>query len=130
MMESRHQWVALLRQRDTSTDGIEEYCSFLACALAELGMISSKHACNGWKRIGLPLLGSFSRASSEWRGPCVLLQYTASSWSRRGFPFGALAALAILRQAGVRCTVVFHENTPRSKISTRRIDHTREVPRP
>src|ERR1700693_389411 len=106
MMESRHQWgVALLRQRDTPTDGIEEYCSFLARALAELGIDLQQTRVQWVEKDWVAALGQLSRASSEWRGPWVLLQYTASSWSRRGFPFGALAALAILRQAGVRCTV-------------------------
>lgn len=60
---------------------------------------------NGWFH-GLRQL---RRESTAWRGQWVLLQYTALSWSRRGFPFGAVAVLAILRRRGVRCAVVFHE---------------------
>jgi glycosyltransferase involved in cell wall biosynthesis len=37
------------------------------------------------------------------------LQFTALAWSRRGFPFGALAVLRILRKQGARVAVVFHE---------------------
>ena len=48
-------------------------------------------------------------ASAEWRGQWVLLQYTALAWSRRGFSFGALAVLAMLRRGGARVAVVFHE---------------------
>jgi glycosyltransferase involved in cell wall biosynthesis len=51
------------------------------------------------------------RESAKWRGQWVLLQYTALSWSRRGFPLGAVAVLTILRRRRVRCAVVFHEST-------------------
>ena len=39
----------------------------------------------------------------------MLVQYTAMSWSRRGFPLGLLAVLAILRLRSCRIAVVFHD---------------------
>jgi glycosyltransferase involved in cell wall biosynthesis len=49
------------------------------------------------------------RDCAAWPRSWVLLQYTALGWSRRGFPFGALIALAILRRSHARAVVVFHE---------------------
>jgi glycosyltransferase involved in cell wall biosynthesis len=127
IMQSQQRWVALLGQRDAPTDGVEDYCIFLARALAadgiDMQLARVQWVENGW----IAALRQLSRASAEWRGRCVLLQYTAFSWSRRGFPFGAVAALAILRQGGVRCAVVFHEQHRQSKISTRWIDRIRGV---
>jgi len=101
--------VALLGRRDTPTDGVADYCGFLATAL-ESREIQVSLARVSWMEDGwLGGLRKLWRESIEWRGQWVLLQYTALSWSRRGFPFGALAALAILRRRGVRCAVVFHE---------------------
>lgn len=65
-----------------------------------------------WKEHGwLRALSQLWQASAEWRGDWVLLQYTALGWSRRGFPFGAVAAFGILRWRGARCAVVFHESS-------------------
>jgi glycosyltransferase involved in cell wall biosynthesis len=101
--------VALLGRPDTPTDGIEDYCVFLGRAFAadgiELQQVRVRWTEKGW-------IGAFRQLSREcagWRGRWVLLQYTALSWSRRGFPFAALIVLTILRRAGARVTVVFHE---------------------
>src|ERR1700722_3838251 len=102
-------WIALLGRPDKPTDGVEDYCAFLARALQDRGtpmdLVRVRWMEKGW------LLGLWElwRRSAGWRGQWVLLQYTALSWSRRGIPFGALATLAILRRRGVRCAVVFHE---------------------
>jgi glycosyltransferase involved in cell wall biosynthesis len=92
------------------TDGVEDYCIFLGRALAECG-IELEQARVQWTENGwIDALRQLSRECIAWRGKWVLLQYTALSWSRRGFPFGALIVLAILRRGGVRVTVVFHES--------------------
>jgi len=101
--------IALLGRPDTPTDGVADYCAFLAKALDEQG-IQMSLARVRWMESGwLHALRELWRESAGWRGQWVLLQYTALSWSRRGFPFGAVAVLAILRRRGVRCVVVFHE---------------------
>jgi glycosyltransferase involved in cell wall biosynthesis len=104
-------WIALLGRRDLPTDGIGDYCSFLGVALGrqnvELRNVRVNWAEEGWIRA----LRRLWVESADWRESWVLLQYTAMSWARRGFPFGVLAALAILRRRGTRCAVVFHEPT-------------------
>lgn len=103
--------IALLGQQDKPTDGVEDYCVFLGQALAEQGI--------ELKRVRVPLaergwmgaLRQLRQESLEWSGKWVLLQYTALAWSRRGLPFAALAAVRILRGAGARVAVVFHEPT-------------------
>lgn len=125
MTESQQPWVALLGQCDAPTDGVEDYCIFLARALAADG-IDLQQTRVPWAEKGwITALRQLSRDCAAWRGKWVLLQYTAFSWSRRGFPFGAIATLAILRKRGVRCAVVFHEQHRQSKTSARWIDRTR-----
>jgi len=73
----------------------------------------------GW----LPTLRKVSKASYNWRGCWVVLQYTAMAWSKRGFPLGAAAVLAMAKYHGARCGVVFHE--PFSSRGSRVIDRIR-----
>jgi hypothetical protein len=42
----------------------------------------------------------------------VLVQYTALAWSERGFPLRFLRVLRILRQAGARVAMVYHDVLP------------------
>jgi hypothetical protein len=101
--------IALLGRRDAPVDGVEDYCTYLGQALALRG-IALKQARVPWKEEGwLRALRRLWSESAPWRGTWVVLQYTALGWSSRGFPFGVLAALAILRWRGARCAVVFHE---------------------
>ena len=73
----------------------------------------------GWARAFIDLW----RWSKERRGSWIILQYTALAWSARGFPFGALAALVVLRWRGARCAVMFHE--PRRTSGGRWVDRVR-----
>jgi len=117
-------WVALLGKRDTPTDGVEDYCTFLGRALAERGVQLDLARVEWFERGWIPALWKLWRESRDWRGRWVLAQYTGLSWSGRGFPIGILAALAILRRRGCRCAVVFHEFTRQSG-GARRIDRMR-----
>jgi glycosyltransferase involved in cell wall biosynthesis len=102
-------WIALLGRQDAPTDGVADYCLFLAKGLAPQG-IELEQVRVPWVEIGwIGALRRLERESAGWRSQWVLLQYTALSWSQRGFPFGAVAVLAILRRRGVRSAVVFHE---------------------
>jgi glycosyltransferase involved in cell wall biosynthesis len=101
--------IALLGRADSPTDGLEDYCTFLAQALEgcdiHMSLVRVRWMEYGW-------FGGVRELwcrSSKWRGKWILLQYTALAWSRRGFPFGAILALFVLRLRGVRCAVVFHE---------------------
>ena len=101
--------MAFLGHRDSPTDGVADYCTFLSEALSrrdvELKIERLRWTEDGW----LTALRDLWRNSVRWRGHWVLLQYTAFGWSRYGFPFGVVAAIAILRRRGVRCAIVFHD---------------------
>jgi glycosyltransferase involved in cell wall biosynthesis len=117
-------WIALLGRRDTPVDGVEDYCTFLGGALGARG-IELKHARVPWMEEGwIGGLRWLARESAAWRGKWVIVQYTALIWSRRGFPFLALAVVAVLRRAGARVAVVFHEPT-RQQGGSRWIDRLR-----
>jgi glycosyltransferase involved in cell wall biosynthesis len=102
--------IALLGRRDTPTDGLEDYCTFLGEALSRRGVALQKVrvdcAERGWTRA----LFQLWREAGKWRGQWVLLQFTSLAWSHRGFPFAALAALLIVRSRGARAGVVYHES--------------------
>jgi glycosyltransferase involved in cell wall biosynthesis len=103
------QFIALLGRADTPTDGVADYCGFLAQALrrrnASLQSVRVPWAERGWR----DALRWLDRESAGWKNGRVLLQYTALAWSRRGFPFGAIRLMNLLRARGVPCTVVFHD---------------------
>jgi glycosyltransferase involved in cell wall biosynthesis len=105
-------WIALMGKRNTPTDGVEDYCAFLATALAarsvQLEPVHVEWSEKGWK----PALAALAQRSESWRGRWVLLQYTALAWSSRGFPLGALKAMEAARQQGARVAVVYHEFAP------------------
>jgi glycosyltransferase involved in cell wall biosynthesis len=90
---------------------VADYCTFLAEALSVRGVklqsVRLRWSEEGW----LISLWRLWRESVDWGGKWVLLQYTAFGWSRRGFPFGVLAAIAIVRSRGARCGVVFHDGS-------------------
>jgi len=117
--------MAFLGHRDSPTDGVEDYCNFLGEALrrrgVELRMERLRWSEDGW----LPALWRLSRDSASWRGHWVLLQYTAFGWSRYGFPFGAVAAIAILRRRGARCVIVFHDGNSHPSNSV--VEHCRRI---
>jgi glycosyltransferase involved in cell wall biosynthesis len=115
--------VALTGYRDKPTDGVVDYCNFLRQALAKRGVQLQVVALPVDEQSWWPALRHLWRQACGWRGCWVLLQYTALAWSRRGFPFLTLAALAILRMRGARCAIVFHE--PGGLDGPRAIDHMR-----
>jgi glycosyltransferase involved in cell wall biosynthesis len=116
-------WIALLGRQDTPTDGVEDYCTFLGRALSAKG-IELKQARVPWLDNGwIGGLRWLARESAAWRGKWVIVQYTALSWSRHGFPFLAVAVLAILRRGGARVAVTFHD--PKRQGGSRWIDRLR-----
>jgi glycosyltransferase involved in cell wall biosynthesis len=115
--------IALLGRQDRPTDGVEDYCLFLAGALAsngvDLELVRVPWIERGWFRA----LHQLRRDASLWKDRWILVQYTALSWSRRGIPLGALAILRSLKRCGARVAVVFHETTHQG--GTRLIDRVR-----
>jgi glycosyltransferase involved in cell wall biosynthesis len=109
IITQKETWIALLGRRDTPVDGVEDYCTFLGRALgargSELKLARVPWIENGW----IAALRWLAHESAAWRGKWVIVQYTALSWSRHGFPVFALAVLAVLRRGGARVAVVFHE---------------------
>jgi len=101
--------IALLGRKDTPTDGVEDYCTFLGRALGQRGVTLKQFRVDWVNKGWIGALRQLRRESKAWRGNWILLQYTALGWSRRGFPLGAVATLWFLRRRGVRCAVVFHE---------------------
>lgn len=115
--------IALLGRKDEPTDALEDYCHYLASALKahdiqlEIGRVSWE--VNGWSKA----FEDLRFQSISWCGTWVLIQYTALSWSARGFPQRVLSALKILRAAGARVGIVFHDVEPYP--GTRIIDSVR-----
>jgi len=125
-MEARY--IALLGRADEPTDGVSDYCGFLAQAFLRRN-VAMRIERVPWAERGWPdALRWLARESAQWKDGRVLLQYTALSWSRRGFPFGALRVLRLLRERGVPCTVVFHDGAafrgPRMRDGLRRAAQT------
>jgi glycosyltransferase involved in cell wall biosynthesis len=106
--------IALLGRPDAPTDAVEEYCRYLGEALTaeDFELVIERVAWpeSGWIRATKAVR---SRAK-EWRGEWVLVQYTALAWSSRGFPVRFPRVLKILKAAGVRVGVVFHDVEPYS----------------
>jgi glycosyltransferase involved in cell wall biosynthesis len=104
--------IALLGRQDIPTDGVEEYCRNLSNALEkngyELKLLRVPWAELGWRRA----LRSLRQQSDCQGGQWTLVQYTALSWSRRGFALGFLAVLWVLKKQHARLAVVFHDAEP------------------
>ena len=119
----RQSVVALLGRADAPTDALQEYCHFLGDALRVQGFSLAIErvawAERGWRRA----LRSLRRRAKGWKGMWVFVQYTALAWSARGFPGRFLRVLRILKAAGSRIAVVYHDVEPFA--GTRWIDRLR-----
>ena len=115
--------ILLQGKRDVPADGVQDYCEYLGKALEKRGVSVEIVRVDGVREGWLPTLRKVSKAGYNWRGCWVVLQYTAMAWSKRGFPLGAAAVLAMAKYHGARCGVVFHE--PFSLGGSRVIDRIR-----
>lgn len=115
--------VALLGRPDEPTDAVEEYCIYLGSALQTHGFSLSIERVNWLQTSWTEALLDLEKKSHEWRDVWVLLQYTALSWSSRGFPLRVLTVLNKLKKSGARCGIVFHDAAPYS--GTRIVDRLR-----
>jgi glycosyltransferase involved in cell wall biosynthesis len=106
--------IALLGRKDEPTDAVEEYCRYLGNALrphdVQLEIRRVPWEIRGWAEA----LRTLKVQATDWRGTWVLLQYTALAWSARGFPHKFLRVLKILKSAGARAAIVFHDVQPYS----------------
>jgi len=103
-------FVALVGRRDEPTDGLRDYCDWLAKALGRSGVALELVEVNLDHETAVIALVQLSLRSKTWKGRWVLMQYTALSWSRRGFPFAALAVVWVLNQQRARTAIVFHDS--------------------
>ncbi len=104
--------IALLGRRDEPTDAVEDYCRYLGQALVahnfklEIRRVPWNE--HGWAAS----LEALRLQADAWRGAWVLVQYTALAWSARGFPGRIFRVLRVLREAGTRIAIVFHDVEP------------------
>ena len=104
--------IALLGKRDEPTDAVTEYCQYLATALHPHEIQLEIHRVS-WEIHGWPdSFQTLKLLARQWRDKWVLVQYTALAWSARGFPQKVLHALNILKFAGARMGIVFHDAEP------------------
>jgi FkbM family methyltransferase len=107
-----HSVVALLGRRDEPTDGVRDYCRWLARAFDHRGVklveTEVPWAEQGWRRA----LASAERCVREERPAWALLEYTALSWSKWGFPLGFLRLVRRLKKTRARLAIVFHDPMP------------------
>lgn len=115
--------IALLGRKDEPTDAVEDYCRYLGTALhshdIELEIRRVPWETRGWSQS----LTALRLRAADWRDRWVLVQYTALAWSSRGIPQNFMRALNILKSAGARIGIVFHDVEPFS--GTRLIDSVR-----
>jgi glycosyltransferase involved in cell wall biosynthesis len=106
------QIVALLGRRDEPTDAVEEYCRYLGAALCahgfEFAFVRFPWQERGWSSA----LRELAQLAADWRGRWICVQYTALAWSARGFPLRFVSILNLLRRAGARVAVVYHDAGP------------------
>ncbi len=116
---------SLLGRKDFPTDGVADYCDALGEALARQGVTLEQKRVPWLEEGWWAALRWLFKESRRWSGDCVLFQYTSLGWSRRGFPFGAVAVVALLRWRGARCAVVFHDAN--AAAGDRPVDQVRAV---
>jgi glycosyltransferase involved in cell wall biosynthesis len=101
--------MAILGRRDEPTDGVHDYCCYLRDALANEGVNLTLTQVR-WAEIGHKASRQeLLKAVDGNENAFFLLQYTALSWSRRGFALPAVRILKLLKKNGARVAVVFHD---------------------
>ena len=115
--------VALLGRPDEPTDAVEQFCVHLGAGLREhdfaMEIVRARWEERGWSAA----LRDLQQRAAGWRGRWVLLQYTALAWSPRGFPLQVPRVIKVLREAGARIGIVYHDAQPYS--SSRAVDKLR-----
>jgi glycosyltransferase involved in cell wall biosynthesis len=103
-------WIAILGWRDEPTDAVLEYCECLRGALAEQGITLELFRVR-WHEIGWQkALWELREKASHSLNAVFIVQYTALTWSRRGFPWRVLSVFRLLKNGGARCAVMFHDS--------------------
>jgi glycosyltransferase involved in cell wall biosynthesis len=101
--------MAILGRREEPTDGVQDYCCYLRDALAKEGVNLTLTQVR-WAEIGRKASRrELLEAVKGKQNTFFLLQYTALSWSRRGFALPVVSILKLLKKNGAGCAVVFHD---------------------
>jgi glycosyltransferase involved in cell wall biosynthesis len=101
--------MAIMGRREEPTDGVQDYCCYLRDALANEGVNLTLTQVR-WAEIGRKASRQeLLKAIRGKENTFFLLQYTALSWSRRGFALPAVGILKLLKKNGAGCAVVFHD---------------------
>jgi glycosyltransferase involved in cell wall biosynthesis len=117
--------MAILGSREVPTDGVQDYCCFLRDALGNEGVNLTLTQVR-WAEIGRKASRQELREAVRGKqNTFFLLQYTALSWSRRGFALPAVGILKLLKKNGARCAVVFHD--PDGYAGNRAVDRFRRA---
>jgi glycosyltransferase involved in cell wall biosynthesis len=117
--------MAILGRREEPADGVHDYCCYLRHALANEGVNLTLTRVR-WAEIGRKASRQeLLKAVSGKQNTFFLLQYTALSWSRRGFALPAVGILKLLKKNGARCAVVFHD--PDGYAGNRAVDRFRKA---
>ena len=115
--------MAILGRREEPADGVHDYCCYLRDALANEGVNLTLTQVR-WAEIGRKASRQeLLEAVKGKQNTFFLLQYTALSWSRRGFALPAVGILKLLKKNGARCAVVFHD--PDGYAGKRAVDRVR-----
>jgi glycosyltransferase involved in cell wall biosynthesis len=102
---------------------VQDYCCYLRDALAKEG-VNLTLTLVRWAEIGRKASRQeLLEAVKGKQDAFFLLQYTALSWSRRGFALPAVGILKLLKKNGARCSVVFHD--PDGYAGSRAVDRFR-----
>src|SRR6185312_13838637 len=106
------QCIAILGRRDEPTDALEDYCKLLGEALSNHGvalrMTRVRWTRQGWRAAMRQLRAQLANSQGHW----ALVQYTALSWSRYGFPIRFFLLVRLLKRMGLKVAIVIHEPFP------------------
>jgi glycosyltransferase involved in cell wall biosynthesis len=117
--------MAILGRREEPADGVHDYCCYLRDALANEGVNLTLTQVR-WVEIGHKASRQeLLKAVAGKENAFFLLQYTALSWSRRGFALPAVRILKLLKKNSARVAVVFHD--PDGYAGDRAVDRFRRA---
>ena len=101
--------IALLGQKQAQADGVVDYCTQLQKAIAKQNS-ALELVWMGWREKGwLRSLSWLWQESQVWKDRWVIVQFTASAWSKLALPVTVIPVIQLLKLRGVKVAVMFHE---------------------
>lgn len=109
MQSSKKSVIALLGTRQLPADGVADYCAELSQAMKRQG-VEFDLVQVPWQEMGkVRSLFWLWKHSQTWQNQWVIVQYTASAWSKHALPLFFLLVLWTLRWRRVHLAVMLHE---------------------